>query len=111
MALEPTLSKIHAAMSGPSANVQTTGNMNQTSKNGGSLFRCLLEPFNGDRSASKASLHRFETWANLNDDKDVFKNQFRKCSLFLTYIIGPNVDDWALAHMNEARANKTDLNL
>ena len=37
-ALEPTLSEIHAAMSGPSANVQTTGNTNQTTRNGGALL-------------------------------------------------------------------------
>jgi len=92
-ALEPTLSKIHAAMSGPSANIQTMGTTNQTTGNGGAILGCAPEPFDGNRSTSKAFLHRFKTWANLNGDKDIFKDQFRKCTLFLTYIIGPDVDN------------------
>jgi len=42
---------------------------------------------------------------------DVFKDQFRKCTLFLTYIIGPDVDDWVFAHADEASANRTDPQL
>jgi len=105
------LSEIHAAMSGPLANVQTTGNTNQATGNGGAIIGRAPEPFDGNRSTSKAFLHRFETWANLNGDKDVFKDQFRKCTLFLTYIIGPDVDDWVFASADEASANRTDPQL
>jgi len=98
-------------MSGPSANIQTTGNTNQNTGNGGSILEHAPEPFSGDRSTSKAFLHRFETWANLNGDKDIFKDQFRKCTLFLTYIIGPNVDDWVFTCADEASLNRTDPQL
>jgi len=57
-ALEPMLSEIHR-MSGPSANVQTTGNTNQNNGNGGAILGHAPEPFSGDRSASKAFLHQF----------------------------------------------------
>jgi len=108
-ALEPTISEIQA-MSGPSANVQTTGN-NQNTGNRGSIIGCTPEPFGGDRSISKAFLHRFKMWANLNAEQGVFKDQFRKCTLFLTYIIGPNVDDWVFTHTDEANQNRTDPQL
>src|SRR6266850_3591709 len=110
-ALEPTLSEIHTGMSGPSANVQTMGNTNQATGNGGAIIGHAPEPFNGNRSTSKAFLHRFKTWANLNGDKDIFKDQFRKCTLFLTYIIGPDIDDWVFARADEASANRTDPQL
>jgi len=109
-ALEPMLSKIQR-MSEPSANVQTTGNTNQTTRNGGAIIGRTPETFDGNRSTSKAFLHQFKTWANLNGDKDVFKDQFRKCTLFLTYIIGPDVDDWVFASADEASANRTDPQL
>jgi len=105
------LSEIHATMSAPSANVQTTGNTNQTTGNGGAIIGRAPETSDGNRSISKAFLHRFETWANLNEDKDIFKDQFRKCTLFLTYIIGPNVDDWVFTRMDEASANRRDPQL
>ena len=108
-AQEPMLSKIQA-MSGPSANIQTTGN-NQNTGNGGGIIGCTPEPFGGDRSISKAFLHQFEMWANLNADQSVFKDQFRKCTLFLTYIIGPDVDDWVFTCVDEASQNRTDPQL
>jgi len=98
-------------MSVPSANIQTIGNTNQNNGNGGGILGCTPEPFGGDRSASKAFLHQFKTWANLNGDKDVFKDQFRKCTLFLTYIIGSDVDNWVFTHVNEASQNRTDPHL
>jgi len=97
-------------MSGPSANIQTTGT-NQNTSNGGGIIGCAPEPFGGERSISKAFLHRFETWANLNAEQSVFKDQFRKCTLFLTYIIGPDVDDWVFAHTDKASQNRTDPQL
>jgi len=108
-ALEPTLSEIQR-MSGLSANVQTTGT-NQNTGNGGGIIGHTPEPFGGERSISKAFLHQFETWANLNTEQSVFKDQFRKCTLFLTYIIGPNVDDWVFARADEASQNRTDPQL
>jgi len=109
-ALEPMLSEIYT-MSGPSANVQTTGNTNQSTGNGGAIMGRAPEVFDGNRSTSKAFLHRFETWANLNGDKDVFKDQFRKCTLFLTYIIGPDIDDWVFARADKASQNRNDPTL
>src|SRR5882672_8786785 len=41
----------------------------------------------------------------------MFKDQFRKCTLFLTYIIGPDVDDWVFAHTDKASQNRTDPQL
>jgi len=108
-ALELTLSEIQG-MSGLSANIQITGN-NQNTGNGGSIIGRAPEPFSGDRSISKAFLHRFKTWANLNAEQSIFKDQFRKCTLFLTYIIGPNVDDWVFACADEASQNRTDPQL
>ena len=63
--------------------------------NGGGLFSSLPEAFSGDRSKSKEFMHSFIRWWKLNKEKAVFNQPYKCVALFLNYMRGPKVEDWA----------------
>jgi Retrotransposon gag protein/Zinc knuckle len=66
----------------------------QPQTNGGPVLGHSPGTFDGARDKSKEFLAQFEGWALLNSDKEVFTNPFKKSALFLTYLVGPNINDW-----------------
>jgi Retrotransposon gag protein/Zinc knuckle len=89
---EPTRAEMSAQVA---ATTTASGSGTTTHQsNGGPLLGYPPAPFNGDRTESKEFLAKFEGWALLNYDKEVFILPFKKSALFLTYLVGPNLADW-----------------
>ena len=76
----------------------------QTS-NGG-LFGSPPEAFDGDRAKAQAFYRSFVRYWKLNIDKTVVTEPYRRVALFLSYLKGPKVEDWA-----DAQQKKMDDNV
>jgi len=63
--------------------------------NEGGLFGSSPEAFSGNRTKSKEFMHSFIRWWKLNKEKAVFDQPYKCIALFLNYMRGPKVEDWA----------------
>ena len=63
----------------------------------GALKGHPLEVFNGDRSKAKKFMKDFTLWKLCNLNNEALSVPFSRVALCLSYIKGPNVDDWVSA--------------
>jgi hypothetical protein len=57
--------------------------------------------FDGLCDKSEMFLEEFDTYKDLNDAHELMTNPYRRVQLALTYMRGPNVDDWKKAQRQE----------
>ena len=50
--------------------------------------------FDGDRSKAKAFLLEWAIYSMLNSEQDIMRQPFSRIMLFLTFIKGPNIQEW-----------------
>ena len=50
-------------------------------------------------------MFKFEGWALVNYDKEVFQNPFKKAALFLTFLAGPDIDNWVEEQRDKLTTN------
>ena len=50
--------------------------------------------FDGDRTKAKAFLLEWAIYVLLNEDQEIMQQAFSRAMLFLTYVKGPNVQEW-----------------
>ena len=73
--------------------------------------------FDGDRSKAEAFLLEWVIYTMLNGDQDIMKQPFSRTMLFLTFIKGPNVQEWVglqvawLGRQLQSGAKRTDEQL
>lgn len=96
-------------MAGPQAStaIPHTGSAPTQTSNGG-LFGSPPEPFDGDRTKAQAFFRSFVRYWKLNTDKTVVTEPYRRVALFLSYLKGPKVEDWADAQQKKMDDNVTN---
>ena len=68
---------------------------NPDDRNGTKLSGKEPAIFDGDRSKAEAFLLEWTIYRLLNGEQDIMRQPFSRVMLFLTFIKGPNVQEWA----------------
>jgi len=64
---------------------------------GSGLFGAPPEVFDGNRAKAKEYMRSFKCWWALNKEKTVFNIPYKWVALYLSYMKGPKIEDWAEA--------------
>jgi hypothetical protein len=70
---------------------------NPAPMNGSGLFGAPPEVFDGNRAKAKEYMRSFKCWWALNKEKTVFNIPYKWVALYLSYMKGPKIEDWAEA--------------
>ena len=92
--VEPVAAQEPTRVQMSSQTASRSGQTTTATSNGGVLLSSTRDIFSGKLDQSKQFLADFEGWALLNHDKGVFVDPFKKTAIFLTYLKGPDVNDW-----------------
>ena len=60
----------------------------------GQLKGRVPDVFDGDRSKAQTFMNAFNLFWMTNDESNVMKTAFKRCTYFLGLLIGPKVEDW-----------------
>jgi hypothetical protein len=65
------------------------------------------EVFDGNRVKAKEYMRSFKCWWALNEEKTVFDNPYKRVTLYISYMKGPKVEDWAEAQQEFMNKRKS----
>ncbi|KAH9159379.1 hypothetical protein EDB89DRAFT_2083940, partial [Lactarius sanguifluus] len=87
----------------PTAPMATPGSSSMPSS-GGKLSGNAPRIFDGTRDKSKTFIREFDLYRGMNEDAKIMKSPYQRIFLALSFIRGPNVDDWVDGQLTDIRA-------
>ena len=88
--------------------IQNPSTMTSAPSNRTSLLGSHPKAFDGDHDEAKEFMHSYKRWWRLNDKKATFSIPYKCVALYISYIIGKKVKDWADAQQ-EAMDERVNL--